>query len=127
MTEVLLWVNIAKARSKACLLGLYSFERWKDGQPIPESVVLDVIALKGEKEILEKLGTVFLQAGKQSIFLFDGADYLLIVEHDGTPLEKIKEPAGTTLIQDIYFKFVYPGTENPITGNLAELIKRFKK
>lgn len=126
MEEARLWIKIAKQQNKACLFGLYSFERWIDNKPDPSSVILDVIALKGRKEILEKLGSKFLEEGKQSLLLFDGENYLLIVEHDGTPLEKVKEEKGTELIRDLYFKFTYPNTLNGKTGKLAKIIKRFK-
>jgi len=116
MDEALLWIGIAKKHNKLCLFGLYAFSQWRNNKPIPESVILDCIALKGSKKTLEKLGTKFLLQGKESLFLFDGEDYLLIVTHDRTPLEKVKEPAGTELIRDIYFKFTYPGTTNGRTG-----------
>lgn len=126
MEEARLWIKIAQEHGKLALFGLYSFKEWKNGKPNPESVILDVIALKGPEEILEKLGTKFLKEGKQSLFMFDGQDYLLFVEHDGTPLEKVKEPENTELIKDVYFKFTYPNTPNGITGEKARIIKRFK-
>jgi len=126
MREAMMWIKIAKAQSKLALYGLYAFETWKDGVPDLDSVVLEVIALKGKKETLMKLGEKFLKEKKQSLLLFDGEIYLLIVEHDGTPLERIKEPPGTELIRDLMFKFTYPNTPNGKTGVNARIIKRFK-
>jgi len=121
-----LWINIARTHSKLCLFGLYAFEKWRDNRPLMETVILDVIALTGGKGTLEKLGAKFLKEGRQSLFMFDGETYLLIVEHDGTPLEKVKVPLGTELIKDKLYKFTYPNTENGNTGIPAEIIRRFK-
>ncbi len=126
MRDARLWIKIARDTRKLCLFGLYAFEQWKNNEPNLDSVILDVIALKGEKENLEKLGQNYLEEGRQSLFLFDGEYYLLIVEHDRTPLEKVKVPDGTELIIDLTFKFTYPDTPNGKTGKKAELLKRFK-
>lgn len=122
-----LWMGIARRAGKLCLFGLYAFEKWKNNEPILDSIILDVIALKGERETLEKLGAKFLKQGRQSLFMFDGENYLLIVEHDGTPLEKVKEPQDTELIRDVLYKFTYPNNANGNTGKMSKLIKRFKK
>lgn len=126
MNDARLWIKIAKDRGKLCLFGLYAFEKWKNTEPILNSVILDVIGLKGEREILEKLAEGFLKEGKQSLLIFDGETHLLFVEHDGTSLEKIKEPEGTELIRDLIFKFTYPNTQNGKTGQFSTLIKRYK-
>lgn len=126
MEEARMWIKLAVERNKLALFGLYAFEEWKDGEPILSSVVLDCIALRGEKKTLEKLGSKFLKKGKESLLLFDGESFLLITEHDGTPLEKVKEPLGTTLIKDVLFKFTYPMTYNGNTGKLSRIIKRFR-
>lgn len=126
MSEARMWIKLAIEQKKLCLFGLYAFEEWRNGIPKPESVVLDVVAYIGDKKVLENLASRFLQERKQSLFIFDGKDYILIVEHDGTPLEKIKEPVGTKIIRDVYFKFTYPNTMNGRTGKNAELIRRYK-
>ena len=126
MQDARLWIGVAKEQRKLCLFGLYAFERWQNDKPFPNSVILDVIALKGEKVTLAKLGKVYLKEGRESLFMFDGQYFLLIVEHDGTPLEKVKEPAGTVLIRNVMFKFTYPNTYNGRTGKKSEIIKRFK-
>jgi len=124
--DALFWIRLAKERGKAALYGLYSFSKWKDGKPIIESVVLDCFALKGKKEILEKIGERYLREGKQSLFLFDGEDYLLITEFKGKSLDEVEVPNGVELIKDVCFKFTYPNTINHRTGKVSRIIKRFK-
>lgn len=126
MQDAQLWISLAKKHGKLCLFGLYAFSEWKGNIPIPESIILDCIALKGSKETLENLGSDFIEKGKESFLLFDGEIYLLIIEHDKTPLDKVIEPEGTSLIRDIYFKFTYPGNPNGRTGKEAKIIKRFR-
>jgi len=127
MEDTRLWIKIARDQGKLCLFSLYAFERWKNREPILDSVILDVFALKGERGNLEKLAEEYFKEGKQSLFMFDGQDYLLIVEHDGTPLKTIKIPKDTELITDLLFKFTYPKTRNGRTGKLSEIIRRYKK
>lgn len=127
MEDARLWIGIAKEQRKVCLFGLYAFEKWRHNVPVPSSVILDCIALRGKKERLEKLAEDYLKQGRQSLFMYDGETHLLIVEHDGAPLEKVKEPEGTQLIRNVLYKFTYPNTANGHTGKMAELIKRYKK
>ena len=121
-----LWIKVAMETGKLCLYGLYAFEKWRENTPMLDSVILDVIALQGERENLERLAEGYLKEGKQSLLMYDGETHLLIVEHDGTPLEKVVDPQGTKVIRDVLYKFTYPNTPNGKTRVKAQLIRRYK-
>lgn len=126
MEDARLWIKLAKQTGKLCLFGLYAFKAWKNNEPLLSSVILDVICLKGGRGILEKIAEEKLKEKIQSLLIYDGESYLLFIEHDGTPLEKVKEPQGTELIRDLLFKFTYPGTLHGYTREEAKLVKRYK-
>lgn len=126
MEDVKLFFSLAKKEKKLCLYGLYAFEKWKNENPIPESVILDCIALEGSEESLTKLGEKFFKDGKECLLLFDGEKNILFITHDGSPLENVKEPEGATIIRNIYFKFTYPNTQNGKTGEMSRIVKKWK-
>lgn len=125
--EALLWIEKAKEAGKVALYALYSFREWRDGRPIPTSVVLDVVAFTGEKENLDKIASNLLAEGKESLLLYDGEVHLLIAEHDQTPLEEVQAPPGVEVIRDPLFRFTYPNTPNGKTGEISRILRRYRK
>ena len=127
--ELKMRVKEAIQNNKSCEIGLYSFTTWYNGKPVPGTAIIDVVMLKGKKEILEQIAEEYHKKKVRSTLVFDGKDYVLFLElflGSIEELEKFKLPYKVKIVKDEMAKFILPGTLNLKTGKLCKVIKRWK-
>jgi len=112
---------------KECLVSLYAFSEWLNGKPIIDSAVIDAVAYLGELSNLEKKAEEELGKGNESILIFDGKKYLLIVEKNIGTLEEEASLSPLKVITDKEFMFIYPNTINGSTGQYSKVIKMVRR
>lgn len=114
------------AVGKSCEIGLYSFTEWLNGEPVIESAIIDKIVLKGEQSTLEKIADKKLEAQIESVLIFDGETYLLLIDESKDNIEELANETyvGTTTITDVLKKITIPNYPNLKTGQMSKIIKR---
>ena len=122
-------LNEASSVGKSCEVSFYAFGTWKNLDPVYESVIIDKVIFKGDREILEKIAERKLKIGIESMLIFDGGRYLLFVKEPQEKPEDLKQikESEVEILLDIEEKFTFPGFLNLKRGQMSKIIKKWKK
>jgi len=127
-TELEVRLEEAVRNNKSCEVGLYAFEEWRNSKPVVESVVVDSVLLKGDREELEKVGEYYSKKGIRSYLLHDGEKYILILRIYLKSLEVLREftvPFKVEVERDPLVKIVVPGAVNLRTGRKCRVVRKW--
>jgi len=117
------------AVGKSCEVGLYSFAEWHNSDPIIESVIIDKVVLKGDSQVLMKIGDKKFEEGTESVLLFDGQDHLLLIDEPKDSVEELEQEMypDVVVIKDVYKKITLPNFLNLKSGQMSKVIKKWKR
>jgi len=123
--EILARVKEAVANNKEARLSLYAFTEWYQGRPVLETAILDIVGYKGNLDELTRKGKEELKKGNKGLLIFDGKEYILLIEKTVDSLETEATISPVKVITDRNFSFIYPNTINGRSGRLSRIVKRY--
>jgi len=114
---------------KQVLISLYAFSKVENTHIEPEDVIIDVLLFSGPELHLKQLGN---NLQEKSYLIFDGEEYLLIVEREAElgDLDKIDQEYasfGVKLNKDPLRMIVLPNTLNVKTKQYCKVIWKKEK
>jgi len=115
------WASI----QKSCEVGLYSFEEWLDGDPIKESVIVDLVMFHGSEVRLRELGMKFKTEGKKGYLIDDGNKIFLVVEIDLPLFAPVEGFPDIEIEQNIMARIIWPGCRNLKTGKTSKFLEKY--
>lgn len=123
--EILARVKEAIDNNKEARLSLYAFEEWLQGKPRLETAILDIVGYKGNLDELTAKGKEELRKGNKGLLIFEGKEYILLIEKKVDSLEAEAAINTVKVITDLNYSFIYPNTINGRTGRMSRIVKRF--
>lgn len=124
--ELMIRLDEWRQANKSCEVGLYSFSEWKNNDPIPESVLIDVIMFHGPQDKLRDLGQKFHAEGHDGYLIDDGKEIFLLVECEMSLVSQLPEYPGVMIEQNIMKKIIFPGCWNLRTGKKSHIMERWE-